>query len=126
MAFQPENKYQIIWQYHNFKNILFPAWPIPLSSKSFVSIILTLYWAMLHICNMLFSTLLLSVVKLISLLCVFIAIFELLLVRPQFLNYFLFIYARVMVRHISPTQGSEKRRGTYLFCHDIVSSHELV
>ena len=61
-----------------------------------------------------------------GLLCVFIAIFELLLVRPHFLNYFFFIFARVMVRDISLTQGSEKHRGTYLFCYDIVLSHELL
>ena len=54
---------------------------------------------MLHICNILFSTLLLSD-KLISFLCMFIVIFKLFLVRPHFLNYFFSSFAHVMVRDI--------------------------
>ena len=41
MALKPANKYQIIWQCHNFNNSTadFPASSISLSSKSFVNII---------------------------------------------------------------------------------------
>ena len=53
---------------------------------------LTRYAAVLNICNILLSTLLVSVVKLISLLWVFIAIFEFLSMCPHFLNYFFFIF----------------------------------
>ena len=94
------------------------------TEKTVGKVYFTFYGAVLHTCNILFSTLLLSVVKLITFLCVFIAIFKLLLVHPHFLNYFFFIFASVMVRNISLTQGSEKP--TYLFRYDIVSSHELV
>ena len=66
--------------------------------KCLVCTLLSLYGAMLHLCNILFLTLLLSVVKLISLLCVFVVIFKLLLVHPHFLDYFFFIFARMMVK----------------------------
>ena len=88
---------------------------------------LTLYAAVLNICNILFSTLLFSVVKIISLLCVFIPIFELLLVRPHFLNYFFFIFAHVMLRDIFLTQGSRKPRGTFfvLILYQVVSLYGI-
>ena len=71
--------------------------PIYFATQLLRFFLLTLYGAVLHICNILFSTLLFSVFKLISLSCVFIAIFKLLLVRPHFLNYFFVNFARVMV-----------------------------
>ena len=114
-------KYDIKYYYDIILNII--EYYILLHTTYYI---LTLYGAVLHICNILFSTLLLPVVKPISLLCMFIVIFKLLLVRPHFLNYFFFIFAHVMVRDISLTQGSKKPRGKNLFCYDIALSHELV
>ena len=38
MVFKPKNKYQIIWQCHNFKNILIQNFPAStISSKDFLN-----------------------------------------------------------------------------------------